>query len=118
MCVGSCDFIQSHEEADKWMEEISSKERDVVIFDHGYHQLYNDVNAEDMFKHIQTWIFNDNARKNKTLWNSAKAVKMKTNFLYSKNYVRKIILFVIGAIFALIAIIKKLSKCKALLKAF
>lgn len=100
------------------MEQISSKEREIVTFDHGYHQLYNDLNAEDMFKHIQTWIFNHNANKNNTLWNSAKAVKMKTNFLYSKNYVKKIILYVIGAILALIGIIKKLSKCKALLKAF
>ena len=100
------------------MEEVSSKEREIVTFDHGYHQLYNDVYAEDMFKHIQTWICNDSARKNRILWNSAKVLKMKTNFLYNKNYVKKIILFLIGSILALIAIVKKLSKCKAFLKAF
>jgi esterase/lipase len=45
MCLGSMDFIQPPEEAENFVENTSTKDREVAIFENGYHQLYNDVKA-------------------------------------------------------------------------
>lgn len=81
-----------------------------MIFDEGYHQLYNDANAETMFEHIKDWMAKDDCKKNRVLWNSAKVPLLKTDFLQNKNYVKKIILLLIAALIALVALVKKLKK--------
>lgn len=80
-----------------------------MIFDNGYHQLYNDVNAEQMLDYITSWINRDSV-KNKVLWNSAKVKGLKTDFLRQKNYITKFLLILIGLLIALIAFIKKFKK--------
>lgn len=81
-----------------------------MIFDDGFHQLYNDLNAENMFRHIRDWMVKSESKKNLILWNSAKVSVLKTDFLQRKNYVKKIILLLISVLIGLIAIIKKFKK--------
>jgi len=81
-----------------------------MIFDDGYHQLYNDINAENMFGHIKDWMMKSCSKKTPVLWNSAKVSGLKTDFLQRKNYVKKIALFLIGLLVALIALVKKWKK--------
>jgi hypothetical protein len=81
-----------------------------MIFDDGFHQLYNDLNAENMFGHIRDWMVKSESKKNLVLWNSAKVSVLKTDFLQRKNYVKKIILLLISLLIGLIAIIKKFKK--------
>lgn len=51
------------------------------------------------------------SKKNHVLWNSAKVSLLKTDFLQKKNYVKKIIFLLIGAVIALVALVKKLKRC-------
>ncbi len=52
-----------------------------MIYDGGYHQLYNDENAEKMFSHIIGWMNRKDSNKNDVLWNSARVFGLKTDFL-------------------------------------
>jgi esterase/lipase len=45
MCLGSMDFIQPPEEAENFVENTSTRDREVAMFENGYHQLYNDTKA-------------------------------------------------------------------------
>ena len=81
-----------------------------MIFDDGFHQLYNDANAENMFEHIKDWMASPTSKKNNVLWNSAKVSGLKINFLQRKNYVKKIILLLVGVLIALVALIKRFKK--------
>ena len=45
MCLGSMDYIQPPEEAENFVENTSTKDREVAMFENGYHQLYNDTKA-------------------------------------------------------------------------
>lgn len=81
-----------------------------MIFDNGYHQLYNDVNADTMFSYIRDWMEKTESKKNLVLWNSAKVSGLKTDLLKQKNYVKKFLLLMIGALIALIAITRRLRK--------
>lgn len=81
-----------------------------MIFDDGFHQLYNDANAENMFGHIKDWMASSGSKKNNVLWNSAKVSGLKIDFLQRKNYVKKIILLLVGVLIGLIALVKRLKK--------
>lgn len=63
-----------------------------------------------MFDYIKSWMSKD-SKKNDVLWNSAKVGSIKTNFLKPKNYVKKIILMLIGLLVVLIGLVKKLRGC-------
>lgn len=71
-----------------------------------------------MLKYIQSWMVKPESKKNLTLWNSGKTSNLKTDFLRNKNHVRKFVLILIGALIALIVVVKKLKKiikyCKTL----
>lgn len=69
-----------------------------------------------MFDYINTWMGRD-SKRNKVLWNSAKVGTIKSDFLKPKNYVKKIILMMIGLLIALIGLIKKVKKCLKACKA-
>lgn len=58
MCLGSMDFIQPPEEAEEFVENTSTKDREVIVFENGYHQLYNDVKVDVMFDYIHGWMKN------------------------------------------------------------
>lgn len=63
-----------------------------------------------MFEHIKDWMVTSESKKNHLLWNSAKVSGLKTDFLKKKNYVKKIILLLIGALITLVVLVKKLKK--------
>jgi len=63
-----------------------------------------------MFEHIKDWMVASGSKKNHLLWNSAKVSNLKTDFLQNKNYVKKIILLLIGVLIALITLVKKCKK--------
>lgn len=81
-----------------------------MIFENGYHQLYNDKNADMMFDYINKWMSKD-SKKSQITWNSAKVSGVKSDFMKQKNYVKKYILFFVAVLMGLIGIIKKLRKC-------
>jgi hypothetical protein len=109
MCLGSMDFIQPHEEAEEFVENTSTKDREVIVFEHGYHQLYNDVKVDVMFDYIHGWM--KDSKRNQVPWNSGKVGSIKSDFLKAKNYVRKLIFMLIGGLVALYMLVKKLRKC-------
>ena len=79
-------------------------------FENGYHQLYNDINADEMFDYIKNWMGKD-SKKNQVKWNSAKVAAINSDFLRPKNYVKKLILMAIGLLIAMIALMKRFKKC-------
>jgi len=81
-----------------------------MIFENGYHQLYNDLNADIMFDYIKTWMSRDD-KKNNVVWNSAKVSGIKSDLLKQKDYVKKIVLILIGVLIVLIGLIRKFKKC-------
>ncbi len=81
-----------------------------MIFENGYHQLYNDKNADMMFDYINKWISKD-SKKSQITWNSAKVSGVKSDFMKQKNYVKKYIFFFVAVLMGLIGIIKRLKNC-------
>lgn len=63
-----------------------------------------------MFEHIKDWMVASGSKKNQILWNSAKVSGLKIDFLQRKNYVKKIILFLIGVLIGLIALVRRFKK--------
>ena len=70
-----------------------------------------------MFDYINTWMGRD-SKRNKVLWNSAKVGPIKSDFLRPKNYVKKIVLMMIGLLIALIGLVRKAKKCFGACKSF
>lgn len=64
-----------------------------------------------MFSYVKEWIGRENSKKDLVQWNSAKASGLKTDILRQENYVKKMILMIIGGLIGLLSIIKRLRKC-------
>ncbi len=50
-------------------------------------------------------------KRNQVTWNSGKVNSIKSDFLKTKNYVRKYILMIVGFIIGLFVWAKKMKKC-------
>lgn len=72
--------------------------------------MYNDVNAESMFEHIKEWMGKDEGKRERVVWNSAKVVGVKTDFMHRKNYVKKVVLMLVAVLIAIIALAKRLKR--------
>ena len=71
-----------------------------------------------MYKYIEGWTEKQNSSANRKTWNSAKVSNLKIDFLQKRNYIKKIILFVVGALICLLALIKKFKSFEAFIKFF
>jgi hypothetical protein len=91
------------------VKNTSTKDREVIVFENGYHQLYNDVKVDVMFDYIHSWM--KDSKRHQVAWNSGKVGSIKSDFLKTKNYVNKLIIMLIGGLLALYVLIKKLRKC-------
>lgn len=66
---GGKDLVQPIDDVKRFYRYVGSEEKSSFLIKNGFHQLYNDEEAEkDVFPKIIEWIYDSKSNKNQTKW--------------------------------------------------